>query len=861
MNNRPLFWAVMCFALGEVLYIIAGRGSEISTALVVLICVAFIIIRLKLDWKKKFLYVIALVIGLVRGWYGEQCYMGNALFGYGEYETQQLKQDGYSISYLTGVTYDGNGYLREQVSVEGVGIVDQVAESGSGGYNVTVELLISKTGEIEITRAYKVIIYSVDSSFAIGDMVYVEGIIRAFVPTGNPGEFDRRSYYKARGIAGYGIGSNVSVLLVNEEVQSAATFLKHEELLYMGQLEKAWYGLRNSLNEARQYFTNVLYQICDDSSAEVYAGILLGDKGRIPDEDMLLYRLSGIAHIFAISGLHIGIVGGLLYKLLRKMGLRFLPSAGLAMGMTLLYGVMTGFSFSTIRAVVMLAMYLGGQVIGRKYDMLTGMGLALGILLVVEPYRMLDGGLLLSFGAVSGVVLAKYIIKLLEKRKEFRKLQKKKYRWLYSIISAIIFSVGINVVTTPLIAYMYYQVPLYSALLNMLVVPLMTLTVYCGFFGVLLGCVSTFWGGIVIYPGVISLKLYQELCGLFQKLPVAVINTGKPHIAELVLYYIVLLVTVVCLNTETIAWVRRGIHKSTRKWMPYERLRRIGILIVVMCVVVCGGAAMVVRSNRVAEEIVFLDVGQGDGAIICTKKGTNIVVDLGSSSNESLGEYVACPALLTQCRGTVDYWFISHFDKDHMSGLMYILQSDIDMGITIKNVVVSENSFYMEGRMSDDVIDSQGLELLELARKKGINVISMKTGDYITDGSFTMKALHPIESFVSGDRNEQSLVLSYESKEISVLFTGDVGVEAIGTMMDREAINVDYDILKVPHHGSRYSLRLDFLQATNPETAIVSCGRNNLYGHPHEQVVDAIYNLGCSLYRTDYIGAIRINGQ
>lgn len=898
MNNRPLFWAVMCFALGEVAYIIAGRGYEIGTAVAVLICAVFLLSKISMDMWKRVLYLALFVVGFCRIWQAENDYVGNVLFGNGEYAEQEEEYEGYRVSYVgcawgdesyvAGVSGDADGDMdlmsagmngtglelvvgqRQQVNVSGVGVVDNMAQ-GSNGYNITVKLVETRIPEAIIAKDFKVIIYGVEYAFSIGDVVMVDGVINDFVPSGNPGEFNRRNYYKARGIVGYGSGSSVEVELVeewtsgvdeygeltnvDEDVDEFEELTSVDELGELaeyedGGLSRYWYRLKQSLYELRIKLSDMLYQLCDEESAGLYSGLLLGDKNSIPDDDMLLYRLSGIAHIFSISALHIGIVGGLLYKLLRKLGLKFLPAALVAMLVTLMYGVMTGFSFPTIRAIIMLGLSLGGEVLGRKYDILTGMGLALGVLIVVEPFRLLDGGLILSFGAVTGVVVSKYLMKVLEKNKRFARLKKKDKRWIYGIISALVFSVGISLVTAPLIAYMYFQIPFYSVLLNMLIVPLMTLTVYCGFFGVLLALLNPVLGKLIIYPGVLSLRLYQVLCKVFQKLPLAVVNTGKTQLPELVIYYVVLGVCLVLINPDVISWLRKTIHRRTMKWLPYMKLRILSVAVMVLTLILGTVSVGVIRFMDMGEEIIFLDVGQGDGTLIKTENGTNMVIDVGSSSNDSLGEYVAYPGLLAEGMGHVDYWFVSHPDTDHISGLEYLLESQLDMGITIDNLVVSQACGEDEA-------------LIKLACEKDINVIYMKQGDYITDGSFTMKCIHPSDDFESEDKNEQSLVLSYESEDFKILFTGDVGVEAIENMLDSGVLGIDeeevsYDILKVPHHGSKNSLSMDFLELISPDISVISCGKNNRYGHPHKETVEGLETVGSKVMVTSQCGAVRI---
>lgn len=833
MNKRPLFWAVMCFAFGEVMYMFADEGKQIGTAVAVLICVVAIIIGLKLPAKYKAIYVAFVFAGVVRLWWEDVTYPGAVLYGDSVYESYEEYYEGYTVY---GSREDSGEENSGSCNINGIGIVDRIAQGGSG-YSLTISLRKTDTGRAVIYKEIKVIVYGVGFQLDVGDRVELSGRINAFVPSGNPGEFDRTAYYRAREIVGYATGSSMELQVLEK---TAVTLEPCEEL---------WYMLKGCLYTARVYFAERLNLIAEPDIATTYSGILLGEKSGIPEENMLLYRLCGIAHIFAISGLHISIVGGLLYKAMRKLGTSFFAGATVAMIITLLYSLMTGFNFSTIRAVIMLALSLGGEVLGRRYDIITGMALALLLLLISQPYRLMDGGLLLSFGAVAGVAVSKYIIKVLEESTSFGRLKKKKTRRLYSVLSSIIFSMGISLITTPLIAYMYYQIPLYSTLINIIIVPIMSMTVFCGFMALLVSVISISVGGLVIWPGALSLKLYQLLCSLIMKLPGSVINTGRPHIMHTVLYYVALLVVLVLANPGNISKLRRYIKKKTGKWFAYGKIRLAANALMVCLIALIGAFIGVHRYLNRGNYILFLNVGQGDGVLIRTERGVNMVIDVGSTSNDSLGEYVALPGLLAQGMGHIDYWFITHLDRDHTSGLMHILQSEVDLGISVDNLVLGEHS----------VPERAYPELLALALDKNINIIYMKTGDCISDGEFYMTAVHPSSEFDVEDRNEQSLVMEYKVGAFGALFTGDIGMEAVDSILETGNLSLkEYDVIKIPHHGSKYSSSKEFIERVNPTVAIISCGAYNMYGHPHDETLRLLEESSVQVYRTDRVGAIAI---
>ena len=155
--------------------------------------------------------------------------------------------------------------------------------------------------------------------------------------------------------------------------------------------------------------------------------------------------------------------------------------------------------------------------------------------------------------------------------------------------------------------------------------------------------------------------------------------------------------------------------------------------------------------------------------------------------------------------------------------------------------------------------DFRNYKSLNVTLTKGINIIYMHKGDKITNDSFAIEALHPSSGFESDDKNEQSLVIDYRSDNVSILFTGDIGKQGIEAILKSKSISNNYDILKVPHHGSKYSCSIGFLNSVNAEIAIISCGYRNSYGHPHEDMIEGLKDLDCDVYRTDYMGAIIVN--
>ncbi len=483
-------------------------------------------------------------------------------------------------------------------------------------------------------------------------------------------------------------------------------------------------------------------------------------------------------------------------------------------------------SFATMRAVVMFGMFLGGQALGRRNDMLTSLAVALGILAAGSPFRLLDKGVLLSFGAMIGIFTSGYVTDIIFKLKKFKKLHKNKKRIVYKLTSSVISSFLVSLITAPIILSAYYQLPLYSPLINLMVIPLMTVVAVSGIGGVVVSFVSPWAGAVILQPGRVVFDLYEKVCQIFSGFPASLINTGKPEAVQIVIYYVVVLCLLIIIN-------------------PRFRKLRSAVTVISLIIGLVGIATIGKLNSR--EQIVFLDVGQGDGILIKTKAGTNMVVDCGSASDD-IGEYTMTSALLSMGMTDIDYWYISHFDKDHISGFVYILEEGYKRGISIDNIVVAK--YGTENNAMRSVIS--------IGKEKGINIIFMKPGDYIADGGCRVNCIHP-SADADMDKNEGSLVLDYSSDNFKILFTGDIGASVEVSLVKRGLRA--YDILKVPHHGSRFSSNEDFLCSVSPKYAVISSGINNSYGHPHSEALHRINKVGARVFRTDYNGGIYILGR
>ncbi len=712
-------------------------------------------------------------------------------------------------------------------------------------------LYLDDTWSKDFSLGNVIVYFSDEPDVRIGNAIKVEGEFKQFDEARNPGNFDMREYYMSIGIYGMIFGSSYEVR------------------------DSSFDYLRQSLYELRLSVKEILNEICPKDKAEVYSAIMLGDKSDLDDSTKELYSVSGIAHILAISGLHISFIGMFFYNLLRrKFG--YTLSGSISFLAVVAFGIMSGMGISTIRAVVMFGLMVLCQILGRARDHVTSVSLAGIFLCLWNPFVILDSGFQMSFAAIIGILIVWpkvfYLIGLKD-RVDDHKLdknanEKEKRHLVYiiirnKIINAVLFSINISMFMAPVVAYYYYQLPTYSFLLNLIVVPLMGVVIVSGVLGVLGGLVAKWIGSILIIPGCWILDLYTGLSKLISMLPFSSIVVGKLSVYIIILYYVLLFGILFFFShrKKVKELAKKSFDKSGNDLIRIRKEKRVALLqlkryrqIVIVLFIVLESllylkpVTIYLNFFSPGLETMFLDVGQGDGIHIKCSDGTNLMVDGGSTTVKEVGKYRITSYLKSQCNSTIDYWFLTHGDEDHISGLIEILNNNIS-GIKIKNIVLPYMKEY----------DENLLTIQKAADDKGIDVHAIKKGDTLEFGDTKLKCLHPTLDTSSDDLNDYSIVLSVEYSNYSMLLTGDL-TSAQETYMKNLK---QYTLLKVGHHGSKYSSSEEFLSAVKPRIGILSSGKGNRYGHPTPEVMERLEAVGCKYIRTDESGGISVvsNGE
>ena len=564
-------------------------------------------------------------------------------------------------------------------------------------------------------------------------------------------------------------------------------------------------------------FTRSLYRFGDflserfdglfPKNAGVMRALLLGDRSGLDDETYENFQEAGVAHLVALSGLHVTCVAVFFECLLMMFLIPAKPRGVITVIFIFLYTRMTGASASLMRAAIMYALVVMGRFSGYPSDLLTRLSFAFLIQLIINPLAVQDTGMQLSYLSVLSLALMTKPIRglfpnLRSGRKDGESIPIVLYHNTADAISA---SAAIQMGTLPSMAKLFHSVPVLSVPVNFVVVPMGLFTVYIGASSLILSFVSmdaamllgkaadAVWSWILFLTDWVS--------GIsFHMMNVRAWN------AWAVLAYFVLM----ALASPFITKERRASAVRT-------------------CLAGAMAAIMLLWPAPVHEgvEIVFLDAGYADSCVVLANNNA-YVYDCGKD-NEITADF------LTGMGANVKGIFVSHPDVDHAGGLNEIVRRYPDA-----EIYVSECWDKMEvGELVQKAVSGKTLHYLS-------------AGDEIllSDG-VKAEVVWPETGFTPKEDNDGSLVLNILYEEASALLTGDI------TERVDKYISADADILKVAHHGSRKATSETMLSAVTPEIAVISVSSNG-HGHPTEEVLARLKDINCAVYRTDECGAITV---
>ncbi|MBI4857615.1 MAG: DNA internalization-related competence protein ComEC/Rec2 [Acetobacterium woodii] len=644
-------------------------------------------------------------------------------------------------------------------------------------------------------------------NYVPGDILLFKGILSEPAGKRNPGGFDYDLYLKSQSIDGLLTVQPENIKLVGQESSFYYQIL----------------GIKKSLeNSCDTYFS--------ENVADLLKGVIFGEKD-INEDLSQSFQDAGVTHVLSVSGLHVGYVflalSFLLMAIKIKKGYWMLFLAPVL----LFYVALTGFVPPVIRASIMLLCLTLGQGIHRERDSLNQLCLAGIVILCIWPAQLFQAGFQLSMAAVLGIVL---FYEPLLYRYEKRRNKKHSHHQKKSgpIVQGLVLTFCATVGTLPILLYHFKSFTTMSFFSNLIVVPLIGVLLLAGMVFLIIASIFPFLGPVIAMPiaflGESTIVVLDGINDLGKSLNIFWINRGGFSIAEMGLFFLAIFFIsgyfYLKLKSVKIATVSLGI----------------GFMLILL-------VSPLFPKNLV---VTILDVGQGDSILIETPGGRNYLVDGGGylfERSTKISESVLYPALYSKNIRQLDAIFLTHNHVDHSQGVEELIFD----GYPVKNLFMS--------------IQSNNEKLLD---QQMAPVSLLKKGSVIEGGDGVMIKVYNPEGEISpkedDEQNNASLVMAISYQNTNLLLCGDIEADVEKQLVEElefESGQTDFQIIKIPHHGSKTSSTLEFIQAVEPEMAVISVGAHNLFGHPNDEVLKRLDQEKITTLRTDHSGAIEITSN
>lgn len=607
----------------------------------------------------------------------------------------------------------------------------------------------------------------------------------------NPGQFNFANHLRLRGISGY----------ATAEVETACFGEAELRLTDAPRLLRAKLG---------RWIDGIFPE-----NAALARAFLLGDRSELSQEERDDFAQSGVAHLLAISGMHISVLASAVSMALgRLMGRR--QSLAVTLALLMLYGILLGFTASLSRAIIFFAVYSGGIFVGRRSDGPSRLAGALMICLLLRPDAILDAGFVLSFGASAGIILLYrpiaallHVERLLHVRPQLDLLSllSRLLRWA---VGMCVTSLAAQLAILPAMAHYFGAIPLFSLATNLLAVPV-------AMAGYVVSMAESLLAGLLsLLPGLAPravlgdflFGLLKDCVAFFARLPFSTLRVARfpPWL------------TLLCAIAMLLAAELSRVPIRVRRFLPLSTALAVAL------------AGLCAYLPSLGCSVVFLDAGQADCAVL-RAEGSIYLIDTGDS-------YTPAADYLSAMNYGVKGVFLSHMHDDHAGGLAAILKL-----CTPEKIFISANWSAYEA-------DAAVTEAMALAQELGCEIVPLSAGDELQlSEEVSMQVLSPQAGIYAAAANDDSLVLRVEYRGSSAIFTSDASADCISGVM------VDGDLLKLAHHGAAGGLSAQLLTAVTPSAAVISVGYNS-YGHPAEETLELLEHVGAQVYRTDQGGAI-----
>ena len=703
-------------------------------------------------------------------------------------------------------------YEKIYISLENVNIVGTIVSSKKEKQYINeYKIETEKINNIKLKK--KFILLTKNKEIEYGNKIRLEGTYIKPSKSRNYRGFDYSNYLKTENIYGT-IEQNGKIELIKEKN------IKYFFIILYKVKNKIIKNINNKFPE---------------ETRGVVLGILLGDKSSIEEDVRQNFADSSLSHILAVSGTHISYVVICISVLFKKLKLNKNIRKVLTSLVLFMYLYLVDFSVSATRAVIMSTIVIMQMLFYRKQDTITTIAFSSIIILINNPYSILNIGFLLSYGGTIGIILFVNRISIESKEDFFQRFKS----YLKDIC---IVTISAQTIIMPIIIYYFNTISFTFIISNIIASLIIGPIIMIGLVIIAISFFKIPIISLIIRFYNILIVILVRTADIISKIPMSKIYLKTPTTLEIIFYYSVvfLIALLIYIKKSNRKFIKKTIQIDIYNLKNFFINNRNKVLIFISIV-----SLISITSIKIPKElkINFIDVGQGDSCLITTPQNKKVIVDSGGSESYDVGKNVLLPYLLDKRITKIDYIMISHFDTDHCKGFEYVLEN-----IKVKNVIISKQSETSENFK----------QIMKIIRKKRINLIIVQKETKIKIDNFTtVDILSPQSENIADNMNDNSIVAKFEAYNFSILFTGDAS-EKIEKELIKEKINLKSDILKVSHHGSKTGTSEEFLKSVKPKIALIGVGENNKFGHPTKDVIKRLTENKIKIYRTDTDGEIRI---
>lgn len=565
-----------------------------------------------------------------------------------------------------------------------------------------------------------------------------------------------------------------------------------------------------SFYRTRRWLTKRVNKYCPLMKGTILT-MVVGIKESLPVELSNLFSSVGLIHILTVSGYHLTLIMTAVYGLISLTGIHKKWVSFGTMFFVIAYSILAGLSVSLIRAMIMFILKLLADIVQRSYNTFSALCISAGVTLLISPHYLMDASFLYSYVSIFSIVL--FTVTFRGKRKSFKK--------------TVLFVLFMMFMMLPLQLRFNARATLLSCLVNLsagvLLAPFLVVCIFA-LLAAVLGL--KFWAGAGDFLCYILCKLISAVCSVFSARRTFTLY-GLPSALTTLVYYTGMVALMIFM----------------RKRMLSKR----------MMVMLATSMLAILSGVKGGLSITAVDVGQGDCFVIKDAGTTGVMIDGGSLKKPSVYKDCIAPVLYSNGITTLKDVYITHPDEDHTNAIIALMEDRTYSDIKIKRILLPGSTY------------QNYTDVIETALSHNVQVMLIDDFGKIEYARFSMSLLFPFEEGLTGDPNSDSMNLLFSHNDFDMLFTGDSTFETEQKLLERyrnlKALTSDgqIEVLKVAHHGSKFSSSPAFLEEVGPKVAIISAGLHNPYGHPHKDTLERLASLKIKIYSTAQNGAVSID--